>query len=45
MESPSNTWGPLLKLQEIKEIFTQSSGGKSEECQNVPLKKFNLNNL
>lgn len=25
MESPCNTWGPLLQLQEIKEIFSQSS--------------------
>lgn len=32
MEIPSNTWGPLLHLQEIKEIFCES---KNEECQNV----------
>lgn len=25
MESPCNTWGPLLQLQEFKEIFSQSS--------------------
>lgn len=25
MESPCNKWGPLLQLQEFKEIFSQSS--------------------
>lgn len=32
MEIPSNTWGPLLHLQESKEIFCE---GKNEECENM----------
>lgn len=35
VESPSNTWGPLLQSQEIKEIFSKSSQGKREERPNV----------
>lgn len=31
MESPTNTWGPLLQLQEIKQIFRHSYWGEDEE--------------
>lgn len=43
VESPCNTWGPLLKLQETKEAFSQSLLGKND-CQNVQygLKRFLL---
>lgn len=42
VESPSNTWGPLLQLQEIKEIF-MGGGGRVRSvktCTTLTYKKF-----